>query len=161
MKKEVVKHFIFFLTNTGENIYLVFISYFSPIILVSFHSYVFSFCFLFPFLIIYLFFSFSCFSFSFSCSFFSSLLMISLYLSQLLRNYGQIVLVCEINIPQESRKKVLFLVARPLRFYPPPIELSGHIFRIFFSSIKKSYFFLVVLPLKINFFCGFPKTRGQ
>ena len=33
-----------------------------------------------------------------------------------------------------SRKKVLILVARPLRPYPSPFELSGH---IFFGASKK------------------------
>ena len=50
--------------------------------------------------------------------------------------------------PEESRKKVLFLVARPLR--PYPLELSGHIFwgNSFFRDSKKV----------AELFCSFPYT---
>ena len=47
---------------------------------------------------------------------------------------------------REAEKKTLFLVAWPLRPYPNPLELSGHIFWEFILEIQKSFFFLVAMP---------------
>ena len=44
----------------------------------------------------------------------------------------------------KAAKKVLFLVAQPLRPLPPPPRLSGH--RNFFPHIKIRVFFLVAYP---------------
>ena len=49
----------------------------------------------------------------------------------------------DISVKEAAKKiKILFLVARPLRPCPPPLELSGHIFWEggFFRASKKSYF---------------------
>ena len=80
----------------------------------------------------------------------------------------------ERNIPfslGQSQKNRSFLVAQPLRPYPPPLELSGHKTnsRIFFLKLQKQrYFFLMAKPLppatplsgratkKRPIFCGFP-----
>ena len=46
------------------------------------------------------------------------------------------------------KKKVIFLVARPLRpLAPPPLRLCGH--RNIFPYIKKSYFFLSGTPVQL------------
>ena len=47
-----------------------------------------------------------------------------------------------------SRKKGVLLVARPLRPYPPSLELSGHIFWEGFFRASKKLFFLVARPLR-------------
>ena len=51
---------------------------------------------------------------------------------------------------REAAKKVLSLVARPLRPLAPPPRLSGH--RNFFPYIKKR-------SLRKELFCGFPYTK--
>ena len=72
---------------------------------------------------------------------------------------------CFTSPHREAAKKVLFLVARPLRPSAPPPRLSGH--RNFFPYIKKVLFSLVAQPFnpplsgpatkKRTFFCGLPK----
>ena len=59
----------------------------------------------------------------------------------------------EMETQREAAKiKVIFLLARPLRPYPSPLELSGHIFGGIFLELKKK--FLPPPTLKKN--CGFP-----
>ena len=52
-----------------------------------------------------------------------------------------------------SCKKVVFLVARPLRPYPTPLKLSGHIFYDNFFRASKNFFFLscqALTPLPLS-----------
>ena len=48
---------------------------------------------------------------------------------------------------RKAAKNGLFLVVRPLRHYPPPLELSGHKkFSRIFLELQKTGFFLVAKP---------------
>ena len=42
---------------------------------------------------------------------------------------------------REAAEKVIFLMVRPLRPNPLPLDLSGHIFFEFFFEIQKKLFF--------------------
>ena len=85
------------------------------------------------------------------CLFFSVCNSVSLHILLYLYHCfkGQLVLVFILiyNIHSKgSRKKVIFLVARPLRPYSPLSSLLATFFRFFVKLQKRSFFFVTRLP---------------